>query len=82
MENKITKQITKIVNIIRYTTLFLMTVFIILYNSTENYIFVAIFLTLSICEIINMIILAHLNLKVRDIFFQELLTKLNKEETK
>lgn len=82
MENKITKQITKMENIIRYITLFLLTTFTILYNLTENNIFITIGLTLSICEIINMIILTCLNSKVRDIFFQELLTKLKKEESK
>lgn len=66
----------------RYIALFFIIIFQILYNITTNYIFIAITLTLFICEILNMIILAHLHSKVGDIFFEELLEKLDNRKVK
>lgn len=68
--------------ITRYIALFFIIIFQILYNITTNYIFIAITLTLFICEILNMIILAYLHSKVGDIFFEELLKKLDNRKMK
>lgn len=82
MEQKIKKQIKNVEMITRYIVLFFITIFLFLYNITTNYIFIAITLTLFICEILNIIILTHIHLKVSDIFFEELLKKIDNRKVK
>lgn len=80
MEEKIIKRINRIEFITRYVIWFIAIILVYIRDITQNDVFYAIAFTLCVCEIINMIILFLIQQKVRDVFFEEILKRIDEGE--
>ena len=82
MQEQIEKRIDNIEKINQYVGMFIMWIFIILGAMQKSDVFYAIGITLGIARIIILIILSNIDIKVKDVFWQEELGKFMKEAMK